>query len=203
MSKFESVRISVASARVLFSSLYEADKFGKYSVTILLSKKDHSEVIGVIKDNVAKMKKTLGVRTIAKEVLICCDEELDDIDDSDDVGKKQKESRANNAGHYRLQASTQVEFPPTLRKFKGVDLDITKEDNPFVYGSYVNVVFDLKPFDSKFGKGISKILKYVLLSKAANTEYVKVDADEHFKDSDCLEPTEDVTADDFEGEDLF
>ena len=203
MSKFEHVRIIVTSARVLFSSLYEADKFGKYSVTILLSKKDHSEVIDVIKDNVTKMKKALGVKTIAKEVLICCDEELDDIDDSDDVGKKQKESRANNAGHYRIQASSQVEFPPTLRKFKGIDLDITKDDNPFAYGSYVNVVFDLKPFDNNFGKGISKILKYVLLSKSADNTLVKVDGDKFFKDSDCEEPIEDVTSDAFEDEKLF
>jgi len=207
MSKFESVRISVISARVLFSSLYEVDKYGKYSVTILLSKKDHSEVIEVIKNNVTKMKKVLRVTKLDKEVLICCDEELNDIDDSDDVGKKQKESRANSAGHYKLQASTKIKFPPTLRKFKGVDLDIVKDKNPFLYGSYINIIFDLTPYDNQNGKGISKTLKYVLLSKAANTEYVKLDADEFFKDSDCLEPIEDVTADDtsdaFEDEQPF
>jgi len=207
MSKFEGVQIKIPKARVIFSNLFELDKYGKYSVTFLLSKKDHLEIINVIKDNVAKMKKVLRVTKLDKEVLICCDEELNDIDDSDDIGKQKKEARANNAGHYRIQASTQVKFPPTLRKFKEVDLDIAKDEDPFGYGSYINVIFDLKPYDNQNGKGISKTLKYVLLSRSADNAIVKVDGDNFFKDSDCLEPVEDVTADDtsdaFEDEKLF
>lgn len=210
MTEFKKTLVNLPKVRLIFPSLFEktpidgnfvkTEEDRKYSATFLLSKVDHASVIEEINLRSEMIMKNLKLKKLKHPIMKCCDEELEEIDESDEDGKAKKRAMMYKANHFQLQAKSSI--LPTLRKIKAtatskaVDYDIEVDENPFYAGCYVNAIIELAPYDNTFGKGISKYLKYVIFNSHGEKlgSPSKFDGDDQFED-DEIEDADDCFKD--------
>jgi uncharacterized protein YlbG (UPF0298 family) len=211
---YDNIQISLPKVRLIHPNLFEKcpvdGEFVKteqqryFGAVFLLDKKEHAQTILDLNNAVAKIMERLKIKKLIRPIMSCGDEQLESIFD-DEEGRAKKEKMAYLAGHYKLPTKTFLH--PILRKVKGVNLDILKDADPFYPGCYVNAIVELAAYNNpKFGRGISKYLKYVLFAKdgerigkvRSDKTQFDFDGDSYFTDSSAQDDD-----DGFSDKDLF
>ena len=142
--------IAIPNARLSFPSLFEHNVFageptGKYEATFILDKTEHAAVIANIQKAIAEVVKEKFKGKALSPDRLC----LRDGDDTD---------REELAGKMTLKASNRNR-PKT---YDGQKNPVTKEDEVFYAGCYVNGLIGLWSQDNQFGRRINANLLGVM-----------------------------------------
>ncbi len=144
--------IKMANVRLSFPSLFQTEIFGgddtgKYTATFILDKKEHSETIREVRNEIARLTKEAfrGKNLPADRITL---KEGDDLDKDFYVGKM------------TIKASTKKR-PLVLNRDK---TPLTEEDGVIYAGCHVNAIISLWAQDNNFGKRINGTLEGVMFA---------------------------------------
>lgn len=181
----ESNRIQLKNCRLSWPDLFETAKYkgndtGKYSATFLIPKKD-KKLKAKIDAEIERVRREAKFKKL-KEDKIC-------IKDGDD---EEYEDYDGYAGHWIIKASN-TKRPTTLDRMKDV---VTKDDDLFYAGCYVDGIIAFWAQDNDYGKRINANLYGVRFLKDGDAfgpgsvdvtdEFDDLDDDDYEDDDDDM-----------------